>query len=64
MSKMKNKHFDEISKGLEMVRLTKYLSECPIGEGFSPIYLVEKVEPNFNLSKEDILKVIRMYYKF
>lgn len=61
---MKNTHFDEISKGLEMVRLTKYLSETTIREDFSPIYLVEKVEPTFNLSKEDILKVVRMYYKF
>jgi len=61
---MKNKHFDEISKGLEMVRLTKYLSENPVRSDFSPIFLVETLCGKFQLTKKEILDIVRGYYRF
>lgn len=64
MSKMKNKHFDEISTGFEKVRLIKYLNRYPISQDFSPVLIVKEVYGKFNLSKEDIVEVVRKYYNF
>lgn len=64
MGKMKNEHFDKISKGLEVAKLFRTLDNYPVREDFSPILLAEEFYGKFNLSKEDIIKVIRSYYKF
>jgi len=64
MSKMKNKHFDEISTGFEKVRLINYLKRYPISQDFSPVLLVKEVYGQFNLTKEEIVDVIRKYYNF
>lgn len=64
MSKMKDKHFDEISTGLEKVKLVQYLIQYPIKQDFSPVILAKEVYGKFNLSKEDVVDVIRTYYNF
>ena len=64
MSKMKNKYFDEISTGLEKARLVKYLTRYPVRQDFSPVLLAEEVYGKFNLTKEEVVDVIRTYYNF
>ena len=64
MSKMKDKHFNEISTDLEKVRLVNYLNQYPVKQDFSPVLLVKEVYGKFNLSKEEVVDVIRTYYNF
>ena len=52
MRKMKDKHFDEISTGLEKVRLVNYLNQYTVKQDFSPVILVKEVYGKFNLSKD------------
>jgi len=63
MSKTKNKYFDEINFLPEKARLEKVLIECPVTD-FSPIYLVDKLYGQFYLTKEEMIKIVRDFYKF
>jgi hypothetical protein len=63
MSKMKNKHFDEINYGMEKAKFQKVLAECPVTD-FSPIYLVDKLYGKFYLTKEEMIKIVREFYNF
>lgn len=64
MSKMKDKYFNEINTGLEKARLIRYLNQYPVKQDFSPVLLAQEVYGEFNLSKKDIVEVIRNYYNF
>jgi len=61
---MKDKYFNEINTGLEKARLVRYLSQYPVKQDFSPVLLAQEVYGEFNLSKKDIVEVIRNYYNF
>jgi hypothetical protein len=63
MSKMKNKHFDDINYLMEKARFEKVLMECPATD-FSPIYLVEKLYGKFYLTKEEMVNIVREFYNF
>jgi len=64
MSKIKNKYFDDINTGMEKARLERFLNQYPTQIDFSPVLLAKEVYGHFDLSKKDIVEVIRNYYNF
>jgi hypothetical protein len=63
MGKIKEKYFDDINREMEKVRFEKALSECPL-TNFSPIVLMKKLSSQFQLTDDEMIKIVRGYYKF